>query len=79
MVWKEILPSIVFTLNTSESSATKCAPYKVVYCREPTFPTDIIMDTMPSQITAAIMLLGISLTHVAEENELMHHDLCNYI
>ena len=52
-LWTEILPSITFALNTSVSSATKCAPYQVVYGREPTFPTDILLDTVPKQMSAS--------------------------
>ena len=51
-LWTELLPSIIFALNTSESSATKCAPYQVIFGREPTFPTDILMDTLVPQISA---------------------------
>ena len=29
--WNEILPGIIFALNTSISSVTKCTPYKVLY------------------------------------------------
>ena len=50
--WTEILRSVVFALNTSESSATKCAPFKVIFGREPTFPTDILMGTVSNQISA---------------------------
>ena len=53
IMWKDLLASIIFALNTSKSSATKYTPYKIVYGRDPTFPIDIVMDTIPPGITAA--------------------------
>ena len=39
--WRSLLPSLVFALNTSESKATKCVPYNVVFGRSAVLPQDI--------------------------------------
>ena len=42
--WRDILPSVVFALNTSLSTTTKCSPYEVVFGRKPTLPLDVYFD-----------------------------------
>ena len=39
--WRQLLPELVFALNCSESSATKCVPYEVVFGRAPSLPMDV--------------------------------------
>ena len=43
--WRQILPELVFALNSSESKAIKSIPYEVVFGRKPTLPIDILFDT----------------------------------
>ena len=42
--WRKLLPELVFALNTSESKAIKCIPYKVVFARQPVLPIDVRFD-----------------------------------
>ena len=42
--WRKLLPELVFALNTSESKAIKCVPYKVVFARDPVLPIDVRFD-----------------------------------
>ena len=56
MMWRGLLPSVVFALNTSVSASTKCTPYQVIYARNPSFPVDILMDTVSSNPTATTQL-----------------------
>ena len=51
--WNEILPGIIFALNTSISSATKCTPYKVLYGRLAILPIDIILGTNSNSINTS--------------------------
>ena len=44
--WRNILPTVLFSLNSTESTATKCAPYEVVYGRHPVLPHDVIFNTI---------------------------------
>ena len=37
------LPSVVFALYTSISTATKCIPYTVVFGRDPILPEDVLL------------------------------------
>ena len=62
-MWRELLTSIIFALNTSESADTKCAPYQVVYGGEPTFPTDTLLTTvlLPSSAVEYIKNLNIQI------------------
>ena len=52
IMWKDILPSIVFALNTSVNASTKCAPYTVIYGRQPRLPIDILLDVDVKQMSA---------------------------
>ena len=52
LLWKDILPGIVFALNSSQSSSTKLTPYEVVYGRLPVFPTDILMEMSLPNVSA---------------------------
>ena len=42
--WRKLLPELVFALNTSESKAIKCTPYKVVFARDAVLPIDVKFD-----------------------------------
>ena len=42
--WRSLLPSLVFALNTSESKATGCIPYNVVFGRSAVLPQDILFQ-----------------------------------
>ena len=42
--WHSILPAVVFALNTTESSSTKCTPYYVVFGRKPVTLQDLLFD-----------------------------------
>ena len=44
--WRQLLPGLVFALNCSESKATKCIPYQVVFGRKPTLPVDMLFNTL---------------------------------
>ena len=44
--WCQLLPGVVFALNCSESKATKCIPYQVVFGRKPTLPVDMLFNTL---------------------------------
>ena len=52
IMWKDILPSIVFALNTSVNASTNCAPYTVIYGRQPRLPIDILLDVDVKQMSA---------------------------
>ncbi len=39
--WRQILPSLIFALNTSVSKATNCIPYNVVFGRSVVLPQDV--------------------------------------
>ena len=43
--WTKILPSVLFALNTSLSSATKHSPYEVVFGNLPILPIDLVFGT----------------------------------
>lgn len=42
--WRKLLPELVFALNTSESKAIQCIPYKVVFGRDAILPIDVKFD-----------------------------------
>ena len=42
--WRKLLPSLVFSLNCSESAAIKCVPYNVVFGRSAILPADIVLN-----------------------------------
>ena len=42
--WRSLLPSLVFALNTSESKATGCIPYNVVFGRSAVLPQDVLFQ-----------------------------------
>lgn len=42
--WRSILPGLVFALNASESKATHCVPYNVVFGRSAILPQDIAFE-----------------------------------
>ena len=44
--WREILPKLLFALNASESKATRCTPFEVVYGRPAVLPQDIVFDVL---------------------------------
>ena len=50
--WTTILPSVIFALNTSLSSATKRSPYEVVFGRLPTLPIDLVFGTRNESVSA---------------------------
>ena len=67
-LWRNLLPSAVFSLNTTESAATKCSPFSVVYERKPVLSLDILMDTIPDAISAPtskdyVQDLRVQITH----------------
>ena len=49
--WDKLIPSVVFSLNTSISSTTKCIPYEVLYGRKPVLPIDLVMDSTVDSFT----------------------------
>ena len=44
--WRSILPEIVFALNTSQSKATQCVPYNIVFGRSAVLPQDIVFNSL---------------------------------
>ena len=52
IMWRSLLSSVVFALNTSVSSATKCAPYEVIYGRKPILPIDPLFAPTPAKVIA---------------------------
>ena len=44
--WREILPKLLFALNVSESKATRCTLFEVVYGRPAVLPQDIVFDVL---------------------------------
>ena len=42
--WATLLSELVFALNTSESKATKCIPFNVVFGRAARLPIDVLFD-----------------------------------
>ena len=42
--WRSVLPELVFALNASESKATHCVPFDVVFGRHAVLPQDIMFD-----------------------------------
>ena len=42
--WLSTLPGLVFALNASESKATRCVPYNVVFGRSAILPQDVVFD-----------------------------------
>ena len=51
--WRNILPTVVFSINSTESAATKCIPFEVIYGKYPTLPYDIVFGTVPRYIGAS--------------------------
>ena len=45
-LWRQILSSTIFALNTSKSKAINCTPYEVVFGRKPVLPIDIMFDSV---------------------------------
>ena len=43
--WERLIPSVVFSLNTSISHTTKCIPYEVLYGRKPVLPIDLVLNS----------------------------------
>ena len=39
--WTDLLPNIMYTMNTSTSSSTKCMPYEVTFNRKPNRGTNL--------------------------------------
>ena len=44
--WRSILPKIVFALNISQSKATQCVPYNIVFGRSAVLPQDIVFNSL---------------------------------
>ena len=44
--WRSILAEIVFALNTSQSKATQCVPYNIVFGRSAVLPQDIVFNSL---------------------------------
>ena len=55
--WRLLLLGVVFAINTTISTATKCTPYFVVFGRKPTLPQDLVFNTNASQVTDIITTL----------------------
>ena len=53
ILWRDILPSVVFALNSNESAATKCTPFTVVYGRKSSLSLDILTGTIPDSVSAS--------------------------
>ena len=51
--WRNILPTVVFSINSTESAARKCIPFEVIYGKYPTLPCDIVFGTVPHNIGAS--------------------------
>ena len=60
--WRQLLPGLVFALNTSESKAIKCVPYNVAFGRNAMLPPDILLDhnehTTPADYSEAKFAQG---------------------
>ena len=52
-LWRQILSSTIFALNSSKSKATNCTPYEVVFGRKPVLPIDIMFDSAVPGISSA--------------------------
>ena len=48
--WRTVLKELVFVLNTTISSATKCTPYSVVHGREAIVPEDVKLGVSKDQL-----------------------------
>ena len=44
MLWRRILDSLIFALNSSISKSTRCTPYEIVFGRKPRLPMDSYLD-----------------------------------
>ena len=55
--WRSVLKELVFALNTTVSTTTKCVPYEVVHGRDPIIPEDVKLglsqDKLGRDITSA--------------------------
>ena len=48
--WRSVLPESVFALNTSQSKATQCVPYDIVFARSAVLQQDIVFNSFnPNQ------------------------------
>ena len=43
--WERLLPSVIFSLNTTISSTTKCIPHEVLFGRKPVLPIDLVLSS----------------------------------
>ena len=43
--WERLLPSMIFSLNTTISHTTKCIPYEILYGRKPVLPIDLVLSS----------------------------------
>ena len=49
--WRQVITGLSFALNASKSSATKYAPFEIVYGRRPVFPEDFLLETVSGDIS----------------------------
>eukprot|EP00794_Sanderia_malayensis_P011538 gene11536-biopygen9207 len=55
--WRQILPQMIFALNSSESKATQCIPFDVVFGRSAVLPQDILFDvTNPDECNSSSVI-----------------------
>ena len=53
--WRSVLKEIIFALNTTVSTATKCVPYEVVFGREAVIPADVALGRSQDQLGRDIL------------------------
>ena len=53
--WRSVLKELVFALNTSVSSATKCVPYEIVHGRAAIIPEDVKLGLSHDQLGRDIL------------------------
>ena len=52
LLWRKILPSVTFALNSSYSSATRCSPFVIIHGRKATLLSDLVMDLTSDAISS---------------------------
>ena len=75
--WRQLLPGVVFALNTSESKAVKCIPYNVVFGRPPVLLQDVLLGVsekfQPCNATTAAQYAA-DINFATKDEKIVHHD-----
>ena len=72
--WRSLLPELTFALSTSESKATKCIPYCVVFGRTARLPIDILFCSNEPAVAYSNSLLT-----YAQERQLILRDVFDIV